>query len=92
MKIKELLPIGSVVLLKDATKKLMIFGIAQVDMETKESFDYLGVAYPEGSMGECSQFLFNNTDIDTVFFKGYEDEEREKFIESLDDFYNNGTV
>ena len=32
--VKELLPIGSVVVLKGGEKKLMIFGIKQTDQET----------------------------------------------------------
>ena len=33
--VKEYLPIGSVVLLKDAQKKVMITGYTPIDMETK---------------------------------------------------------
>lgn len=45
---KNLLPIGSVVLLKDATKKLVIIGILQVNPSENKIYDYLGVPYPEG--------------------------------------------
>jgi hypothetical protein len=41
------------------------------------------VFYPEGNMGEGSQFLFNHMDIEQVFFKGYEDQERTEFIGCL---------
>ena len=41
-----LLPIGSVVLLNEAEKKLMIIGILQRNGE--EVFDYVGCPYPEG--------------------------------------------
>ena len=37
---KNLLPVGSVVLLKDATKKLMIIGILQLGNNEKKSQDY----------------------------------------------------
>lgn len=86
-RIKELLPIGSVVLLKDASKRVMIYGVMQTDAETEENYDYLGVVYPEGSMGDGSSFFFNHDQIDTVFFTGYEDEERNAFIEKLDEYY-----
>ena len=36
----ELLPIGSVILLKGATKELMINGYLPVDKETGEVYDY----------------------------------------------------
>ncbi len=43
---KDLLPIGSVVLLKDATKKLVIIGVLQVNAEQNKMYDYLAVPYP----------------------------------------------
>ena len=83
MNFAELLPIGSVVLLKNAKKKLMIYGIGQTETEKNITYDYIGVLYPEGNMGKGTQFLFNHSDIDQIFFKGYEDEERTKFINVL---------
>ncbi len=86
-KIRELLPIGSVVLLEGATKRVMIYGVMQTDIETDVEYDYLGVIYPEGSMGEGSSFFFNHDQIEHVFFEGYTDEERTDFIEKLSEFY-----
>lgn len=90
MEIKELLPIGSVVLLKDGQKKVMIFGVKQTDNSDGKDYDYISVLYPEGNMGEGSQFLFNHSDIGQVFFRGYENEEREPFLENLARFYEQG--
>ncbi len=87
MEIKELLPIGSVIWLKEAEKPLMIFGVKQSNMETNEEYDYIGVLYPEGNMGTDSQFLFQHKDIDRVEFRGFEDERREEFIQDLEAFY-----
>ena len=86
MKVKELLPIGSVVLLKGG-KRLMIYGIKQTDNATEIEYDYISVLYPEGNMGEAGQYLFNHEDIEQVYFKGYEEEEREEFLENLSEFY-----
>lgn len=83
----ELLPIGTVVLLKNAEKKLMIFGVGQTDTQSDKEYDYIGVVYPEGNMGEGTQYLFNHNDIDEIFFRGYEDDEREKFVSLLQDYY-----
>ncbi|MBQ8982065.1 MAG: DUF4176 domain-containing protein [Lachnospiraceae bacterium] len=88
MEVKGLLPIGSVVLLNGASKRLMIFGIRQTDNETGEEYDYIGVLYPEGNIGQEGQFLFNHGDIEQIFFQGFEDDEREDFIERLDQHYN----
>lgn len=87
MEIKGLLPIGSVVLLNDATKKIMIFGVKQTDADTAEEYDYIGVMYPEGNLGGETQILFNHEDIQEIFFRGYEDEERDEFINNLSNYY-----
>lgn len=88
--IDELLPIGSVIVLKEGQKKLMIFGIKQTDEETNVEYDYIGVLYPEGNIGKGGQFLFNHKNIEEVFFKGFEDDERKDFIEKLSEFYKDG--
>ena len=87
MQIKDLLPIGSVIWLKDAERPLMIFGVKQENSDTHEVYDYIGVIYPEGNMGPDSQFLFMHDDIEKVVFRGYEDTSREEFIKRLDAFY-----
>lgn len=77
----KLLPVGSVVRLKGGKRKLVIMGILQFDSEKKDKlYDYLGVPYPEGYMGQGSGFLFYHKDIEQFFFRGYEDEEREKML------------
>jgi len=88
MNFNELLPIGSIVLLKNATKKLMVFGVGQTDTTTDKDYDYIGVMYPEGNMGEGSQFLFNHSDINEILFRGFENEERDAFISKLEGYYN----
>lgn len=87
MKINDLLPIGSVVLLEGGEKRLMIYGVKQSEQNTQEEYDYIGVVYPEGNMGEGTQFLFNHEQIKEVFFKGFEDDERTVFIDKLAGFY-----
>lgn len=87
MDIRQLLPIGSVVLLKGGRKKVMIHGVKQTDKSSGIEYDYISVLYPEGNLGETSQYLFNHRDIDEICFRGYEDEEREQFIENLARFY-----
>lgn len=88
MKIKDLLPIGSIILLKDGEKRLMISGIMQNDAGgTGENYDYLGVLYPEGHIGEGFQYLFNHEDISEIIFRGFEDAERTNFLEKLANLY-----
>ena len=90
MKIKDLLPIGSIVLLEDGEKRLMINGIMQNDTgNTKKDYDYLGILYPEGHIGEGFQYLFNHEDIKEIIFRGFEDAERDEFIDKLSKLYEN---
>lgn len=84
IRVNDLLPIGSIVLLKDGEKRLMINGIMQSDVSgSGANFDYLGILYPEGHIGDEFQYLFNHEDIAQIIFRGYEDEERVEFINKL---------
>ena len=47
MNVKELLPIGSVVLMNGGTKKLMIYVVKQTDQEDNHLYDDIGFVYPE---------------------------------------------
>lgn len=87
--IKELLPIGSVVLLKGGTKKTIIMGILQALPENKDQvYDYLGVPYPEGYMGTKATYVFNHEDINDVIFEGYQNPEREGLLMLLQSVYD----
>ena len=74
------LPIGSVVLLKNGRKKIMIYGRKQMHVETGEEWDYLACLYPEGNINEEFMYLFNHDQIDKVYYLGYEDEEEKRFV------------
>lgn len=87
-KVGDLLPIGTVVTLKNGTKKLMVFGIIQTVQENPDQeYDYIGVPYPEGNMGQDFQYLFNHADVEQVYFRGFEDVDRQEFIYNLTEFY-----
>lgn len=90
MEIENLLPIGSVIRLRDAEKRLMIFGVKQsaASENGPASADYIGVLYPEGNVGPDHQYLFNHEDIDEVVFRGFEDSERDAFISELHGYYS----
>lgn len=86
--IRKLLPIGSVVILKNAKKKVMIMGVKQRDLNTGHVFDYTALLYPEGFINKNSVFYVMHDAIETVFFRGYEDEEREQFVKMLEEHYS----
>ncbi len=81
---KELLPLGTVVLLKNAEKKLMICGRIQTDVSTNISYDYSACVYPEGIINPRELFMFNNEDIDKVFYIGFQDQEEFEFRKYVD--------
>jgi len=76
---KKLLPIGSVVLLKGGKKRIMICGRIQKKVDSDEVYDYSACYYPEGIINPKELFLFNNDDIDEVYFVGFQDVEEFKF-------------
>lgn len=76
---KEFLPIGSVVLLKGGKKRVMICGRLQARVEDAVLFDYSACLFPEGIINPKELYLFNNEDIDTVFFVGLQDSEEFAF-------------
>ncbi len=87
--IKDLLPVGSVVLLKGGIKKLIIMGIKHADAEKPETeYDYVGVMYPEGYLGNDTLFLFNHSDINDIIFTGYTNPERDEFLSEVEKLYN----
>lgn len=81
MDITKLLPVGSVIRLKDATKRLFVVGIAQESQG--KHFDYVGMLYPEGFISDEYTYLFNHNDIDEVVFVGYIDTEHQMFRSNL---------
>ena len=80
---------GGTLLLKDDQKLPMITGVMQRKPEKdSKTFDYVGVLYPEGYMGNRFQFLFNHDNIDQIVFRGYEDQARLAFLEKLAGYYH----
>ena len=80
---KEYLPIGSVVLLKDAKKRLMITGFYVKPNDSDTYFDYIGCLFPEGVISDHDNYIFNNEQISEVCFKGLVDDEETAFKTKL---------
>ena len=81
--LQGILPIGTVVLLKNATKRLMIIGVCQKNREGV-IWDYSAVIYPEGYMSADKTIMFNNEDIDKIYAMGYQDAEQFNFKAEID--------
>ncbi len=71
MRNNKLLPIGSVISLNGAKKKMMIIGSAVKVENTDKVYDYIGLPFPEGYIDSEKMFLLNAEDIAEVHFIGY---------------------
>ena len=70
-----ILPIGSVVKIRNVDTPVMIFGFLQ-ETATKPGtvVDYVGVPYPAGNINIAYQLGFQMSDITAVLFEGYRTE------------------
>lgn len=86
----DFLPIGSIVLLNEGSKKLMITGFCTIPEESPEEvYDYCGCLYPEGVLSSDETYVFDHNQIKNVLFIGYEDDEQKQFHEKLIDTVGN---
>lgn len=76
---KDLLPLGSVVLLKGGKKKIMICGRIQAQAGKNIIYDYSACYFPEGIVDPSKMFFFNRDAIERVFFLGCQDEDELTF-------------
>ncbi len=80
---EKYLPLGTIVLLKGANKRLMITGFEIVKSKDKKRYDYCGCSFPEGLIDSKSMFAFNHDQIEKIYYMGYQDEEQKKFEEYI---------
>lgn len=82
----RLLPIGTVIDLKDYEGQLMIAGYAAINAdEPGIVYDYMGFPYPRGCVTDDGIYYFNNYDIDGVYCVGYQDGEGIKFLAEVEE-------
>ena len=81
---EKTLPIGSVVLLKNATKRLMILGYSryQAGDQTKV-YDDCGCTYPEGFISPDKTAVFDHEQIAQIYALGYQNDEQIAFRQRL---------
>ena len=84
MKTPDFLPLGSIVIVRGSTKKLMIIsrGLALSQDIGLRYYDYGACLYPEGLMGD-TVIYFNHEGIQKVVHEGYADDENDLALESL---------
>lgn len=77
---EKYLPIGSVVLLENGSKRVMINGFCAIDPKNPQKiFDYSGVLFPEGSLSSDQALLFDHTQVARIDHLGLEDQEEKDF-------------
>lgn len=78
-------PMGSVVILDQGNKALMIIGRAQLTKvdDSTVMYDYAAVPYPEGFLGGDKVFLFDEPQIREVLVEGPHSKMDDELIEAL---------
>ena len=78
---EKFLPLGTVVMLKGASKRLMITGFCTMAAEEAEGvmYDYSGCMYPEGVISSDQTALFNHDQIEKIYHLGLVDQEEKDF-------------
>jgi len=74
-----LLPIGTVVKLKELNYEVMVYGYFVKDLKKKKLFIYSGQLYPYGLINFDFQINFNPQDVEKIIFVGYSGDEYKAF-------------
>ena len=87
---EKFLPIGTVVMLKGGTKRVMISGFCGVSAENPgKIWDYSGCMYPEGFLSSDQTCLFEHSQIEKIYHLGLsEDAEEKDFKKELNNLYS----
>ena len=84
---KKYLPIGTVVRLKSAKKRLFITGFCVTGNSNKNKiWDYSGYIYPEGNIRTDILCMFDHSQIEKIYHLGYENEEEKVFKHQLKEY------
>ena len=92
MKEEKFLPIGTIVLLKNGTRKLMITSYLIVTggkdkSKEQKMFDYGGCPYPAGIIESSYAVGFNHEQIEKIVHMGHVDEEQKELNAILNKNY-----
>lgn len=83
---EKYLPIGTVVLLKEASKRLMITGYCSSQPSAPDIvYDYVACLFPEGNLAGDDVALFNHDQIGTISHMGLEDDEYKELDKNIKD-------
>lgn len=93
MEAPEFLPLGSMVVVKGSTKKVMIIarGLAVMQAQGQRYYDYGACLYPEGLIGD-QVIYFNHDVVNRIVFKGYTDEDEGIALENIAEALKHVTI
>ena len=86
MRFCGLMPIGSVVRIGDADKRLIIIGRAQRKAGEEDLYDYCSVPFPEGYLDGEHLIFHDHGDITYIFRVGYINDAEMDLQQRLEDF------
>ena len=86
---QKFLPIGTVVLLKGADKKIMITGFGILDDVEHKIYEYMGCLYPEGFISVENNLVFDHEQIAEICALGFSNEEDKEFRKKFREHYEN---
>ena len=76
---EKFLPVGTVVMLKGGSKRVMITGFCSASQEEPDKvWDYTGCPYPEGYISSNQTCLFDHLQIEKIYHLGLAEDEEEK--------------
>lgn len=84
--VNEILPLGSLVVLKGATEPLMIIRNERI-LQNDEAFDYIGISHMYGYIATDVMRYFNREEIENVYFIGYIDQKITKKLKNIQKKY-----
>lgn len=76
-------PIGTVVMLKNGTHPIMIYGRKQLQAGNDFIWDYVACLYPEGNIEEDYTFFFQKEEISEVLHLGLQGVLEDKMLKIL---------
>lgn len=88
-KIEKLLPVGTIVRLKDGIKTIMVTGFFPVSGDDNKMYDYSACFYPEGLISSEINMLFNHEQVDEIIYPGYNSKEDADFKSKLKEYVAN---
>ncbi len=81
---EKVLPIGTVVILEGAQRKVMIVGYQRSQKDNPDKiYDYCGCVYPEGYVSPELTVVFDHKQIERIFSMGLQNDEEISFQEKL---------